>query len=145
LIRAAETIITEHSGTPLHRCIAELEEDRNALQRAVDHSIEDYILLVIGNKSLLSERNDLKSHCEDLQAALAKARSDAKKRVADLDARVKTVKAHSEKRLRDLEDELVRKLEKLHGLYAGNVRTIRGLCSQMLWRSPRLNITSTSC
>jgi hypothetical protein len=39
---------------------------RNMLQRTVDHSIKDYNLLVIGNKSLLCEGNYLKSHCEDL-------------------------------------------------------------------------------
>jgi hypothetical protein len=79
LIRAAKTIIAEDSGASLCRRIAELEEDKNTLQHAVDHSIEDYNLLVMGNKSLLSERNDLKCHCEDLQAALVEARSDAKK------------------------------------------------------------------
>jgi hypothetical protein len=44
----------------------ELEDDKNTLQRVVDHSIEDYNLLVMGNKSLLSERNDFKCRCEDL-------------------------------------------------------------------------------
>jgi hypothetical protein len=42
----------------------------------------------MGNKSLLSKCNELKCHCEDLQAALVEARSDAKKRVADLEAKV---------------------------------------------------------
>jgi hypothetical protein len=32
----------------------------------VDHSIKDYNLLVMGNKSLLSERNELKCRCVDL-------------------------------------------------------------------------------
>jgi hypothetical protein len=105
------------------------------LQRAMDHSIEDYNLLVMGNKSLLSKCNELKCHCEDLQAALVEARSDAKKRVADLEAKVKTT-AHGERRLKYFEDGLVRKLEELHGLYSGNVQTIGGLCSQMPMEDP---------
>jgi hypothetical protein len=73
----------------------------------VDHSIEDYNLLVMGNKSLLSERNELKCHCEDLQVALVETCSDTKKRVADLEAKVKSTEAHDEKHLRDFEDGLV--------------------------------------
>jgi hypothetical protein len=46
------------------------------------------------------------------------------------------VKAHGEKHLRDFEDGLVRKLEELCGLYAGNVQTIRGLYSQMAVEEP---------
>jgi hypothetical protein len=66
LTRASETINAEDSRAPLHRHIAELEEDKNTLQCALDHSIEDYNLLVMGNKSLLSERNELKCNCEAL-------------------------------------------------------------------------------
>jgi hypothetical protein len=66
LTRAAKTIIAEDSGESLHRRIVELEDEKNTLQRVVDHSIEDYNLLVMGNKSLLSERNDFKCRCEDL-------------------------------------------------------------------------------
>jgi hypothetical protein len=101
LTRAVKTIIAEDSGASLRRRIVDLEEDKNALQCAVDHGIEDYNLLVIGNKSLLSERNDLKCRCEEVHAALAEAHSDAKKRVAELEARLKDGKAHGEKRLRD--------------------------------------------
>jgi phage shock protein A len=125
LTRAVKTIIAEDSGVPLRRRIVELEEDKNTLQHACP------ALLVMGNRSLLSERNELKSHCEDLQAALVEARSDAKKRVANLEAKVTSAEAHSEKRLRDFEDGLVRKLEELHGLYVGNVQTIGGFCSQL--------------
>jgi hypothetical protein len=110
LTKAAKTIIAKDSRVPLCWRIAELEEDKNMLQCAVDHSVEDYNLLVMGNKSLLSERNELKCHCEELQVALAEARSNAKKRVVDLEVKVKTVKAHDEKRLRDFKDGLVRKL-----------------------------------
>jgi hypothetical protein len=97
LTRAAETIIAKDSGASLHRHIAELEGDKSMLQCALDHSIEDYNLLVIGNKSLLFEHNELKCRCVDLQAALAKACSNAKKRVDDLKSKVKTAKAHGEK------------------------------------------------
>jgi FtsZ-binding cell division protein ZapB len=57
LTRAVETIIAEDSWALLRRHIAELEEDKNTLQHIVDHSIEDYNMLVMGNKSLLSKRN----------------------------------------------------------------------------------------
>jgi hypothetical protein len=107
LTRDAETIIAKDSGVPLHWCIAELEEDKNTLQRTMDHSVEDYNLLVMGNRSLWSERNELKSHCEDLQATLVEAHSDAKKRVADLEVKVKSTGAQDEKHLRDFEDRLV--------------------------------------
>jgi hypothetical protein len=99
LTRVVKIIIAEDSGVPLRRRIAELVEDKNTLQRTVDHSVKDYNLLVIGNKSLLSERNELKCRYEDLQVALVEARSDAKKRVADLEAKVKSVEAHGEKHL----------------------------------------------
>jgi hypothetical protein len=52
LTRAAETIITEDSGVSLRRRIVEHEEDENTLQHAVDHGIEDYILLVTGTEIL---------------------------------------------------------------------------------------------
>jgi hypothetical protein len=113
LTRATKTIIAEDSGAPLCRHIVEREDDKSMLQHALDHSVEDYNVLVMGNKSLLSERNELKCRCEDLEA------------------KVKTVKAHGEKRLRDFEDGLFQKLEELHRLYAGNVETIGGLCSRM--------------
>jgi hypothetical protein len=66
LTRAAKIIIIEDSEAPLCKRIVELEEDKNMLQCDVDHSIEDYILMVMGNKSLLHERNELKCRCEDL-------------------------------------------------------------------------------
>jgi hypothetical protein len=60
LTRAAKTIIAEDSEALFCRRIAELEEDKNMLHHIVDHSIEDYNVLVMGNKSLSSERNELK-------------------------------------------------------------------------------------
>jgi hemerythrin-like domain-containing protein len=102
----------------------------------VDHSIEDYNLLVMGNQSLLCEHNELKCRCEDLQATLVEAHSDTKKRVVDLEAKVKSVEDHGEKHLRDFKDGLVRKLKELRGLYVGNVQTIGGLCSQLPTEEP---------
>jgi hypothetical protein len=61
-----------------------LKKDKDVLQHAIDHGIEDYNLLVMGNKSLASECDELKSRCEGPQAELAEARSDAEKRVAFL-------------------------------------------------------------
>jgi hypothetical protein len=128
LTRVAGTIIAEDSRVLFHRRVTELEKDKDAMQRAVDHGIEDYDLLVMGNKSLASERDELESHCEGLQAELAGARYDAKKRVVVLEAKVRSAEAHNitvvsigEKRLREFEGGLVRKLEELHVLYAGNV------------------------
>jgi hypothetical protein len=121
----------------------ELKKDKNVLQRAVNHGIEDYSLMVMGNKKLASERDKLKHRCEGLEAELLEARSDTQKRIDDLGARVRSAEAHSidvaaddEKRLRDFEDGLVQKMEELRGLYAGNVRTIGGLCSPVLAEEP---------
>jgi hypothetical protein len=113
------------------------------LQCTVDHGIEDYDRLVTGNKSLASERDELKSHCEGLQTELAEARSDTEKRVVVLEAKVRFAEAHNidvgsagEICLREFEGGLVRKLEELHGLYAGNLRIIGGLCSPMPAEEP---------
>jgi hypothetical protein len=43
--------------------IAELEAEKNLLQRAMENGIEDYDLLLEGNKSLLAERDDFRYHC----------------------------------------------------------------------------------
>jgi hypothetical protein len=60
------SIIAEDSRASLYRHVTELEKDKDALQHTVDHGIEDYDLLVTGNRSLLSERVELKSRCEGL-------------------------------------------------------------------------------
>jgi hypothetical protein len=138
LTRVDGTIIAEDSGASLRRCVVELEKDKDTLQRTVDHGIKDYNLLVMGNKSLASERDELKSRCKGLQAELAKTRSNAEKRVAALEVKVRSAEAHSidvastgEKHLREFEGGPVRTLEELHRLYAGNVQIIGGLCSPM--------------
>jgi hypothetical protein len=120
LTRAAETIITEDDGASLQRRIVELDEVTGTLHRAMDNSTKDYNLVVAGNKKLGSQQDQLKHHCENLQAELAQVRSDTEKQVADLEARVKSAEARSidaaakgEKKLRDFEDGLVRKLEEL--------------------------------
>jgi hypothetical protein len=140
---AAGTIIAEDSGASLRRCVTKLEKDKDVLQRTADHGIKDYHLLVTSNKNLMSERDELKSHYEGLQAELARAHSDAEKRVAILEAKVRSAEAHNidvvsagEKHLREFEGGLVRKLEELHGLYAGNVWIIGGLCLPMPTEEP---------
>jgi hypothetical protein len=114
LTRTAETIIAEDSRASLHKCVTELEKDKDVLRRVVDHGIEDYNLLVAGNKSLASEHDELKSHCQGLQAKLANTRCDIKKRVATLEVEVKSAEAHNidvvsigEKHLREFEGGLV--------------------------------------
>jgi hypothetical protein len=138
LTRAIGTIIVEDSGASLHRCVAEHEKYKDALQHDIDHGIEDYNLLVIGNKSLASEYDELESQCKGLQAKLAKTHSDSRKRVAGLEVKVRSAEAHNidvasggEKHLREFECGLVRTLEELHGLYAGNIWIIGSLCSSM--------------
>jgi hypothetical protein len=66
LTNVAETIITEDSGALLHQRITKLEAEKNTLQHAMENGVEDYGLLLEGNKSLLAERDDFCYHCEDL-------------------------------------------------------------------------------
>jgi FtsZ-binding cell division protein ZapB len=66
LTRAVEAIIAEDSGMLLPKHIVELEKDKDALQRTVDHGIKDYDMLVTSNKNLSSEHDELKSHCKGL-------------------------------------------------------------------------------
>jgi hypothetical protein len=61
LTKVAETIIAEDSGDSLRRRIMELEKDKDALQRALDHSTEDYNIVLAGCKKHASERDQLKS------------------------------------------------------------------------------------
>jgi hypothetical protein len=61
----------------------------------VDNGVNNYNLLMEGNKSLLAERNDFRYRCEDLKAELAEVHSDAEKRTANLEVRVKAAKAHN--------------------------------------------------
>jgi hypothetical protein len=138
LTRATGIIIAEDSGASLQRHVMELEKDKDVLQCAVDHGIEDYNLLVVGNKSLASKRDELKSRCEGLQVELAKTCFDVEKRVAALEAKVRSAKAHyidvaaaGENRLIEFEGGPVGTLEGLHGLYGGNIWIIGGLCSPM--------------
>jgi hypothetical protein len=120
LTKATEAIIAKDSGALLRQRDADLEVENSrlkataaesagtisTLQRAVDIGVEDYTLLMEGNKNLLPE-------CDD-----------AKKEVADLEMRVKSAEAHSvdvaassEECLRDFEDGLVRDLAELRALY----------------------------
>jgi hypothetical protein len=101
LTKVAETIIAENIIASLHKCIGELEVENSRLkdaaaesaktigmlERDVDNGLDDYNLLMEGNKSLLAERNDFCYRCEDLKAELAEAHSDAQKKTADLEVR----------------------------------------------------------
>jgi hypothetical protein len=95
LTKAAKTIIAKDNGASLHQRIVELEAENNMPQCVVDNGIEDYDMLLEGNKSLLVERDDLHFRCEDLQAELAEVRSDTKKQIVDLEAKVEFAEAHS--------------------------------------------------
>jgi hypothetical protein len=104
----------------------------------VDNGVDDYNLLLEGNKTLLAERNDFHYRCDDLKVELEEARSDAQKKIVDLEVRVRAVEAHSvdvaaagEKRLRDFEGEIIQDLVELRALYARNAQNIGGLCSPM--------------
>jgi hypothetical protein len=106
------------------------------LQRSVFAGIEDYDLLMEGNKSLMAARDEFRYRCEDLKVELARVGSDAEKNIADLEARLKSAEAHSvdvaaagEKWLWGFEDELVKDLSELHTLHVRNTQSIGGLCS----------------
>jgi thioredoxin-related protein len=138
LTKVAETIIAEDSGASLHHRVAKLKAEKDTLQHVVDNGIQNYDLLLEGNKSLLVDRDDLCYYCEDLQAELAEVRSGAKKQIANLEVKVESVEAHSidvvatgERCLKDFEDELIRDLVELQTLYVCNAQAIGGLCSPM--------------
>jgi hypothetical protein len=143
LTKVAETIIAEDGGDLLRCHIAELEKDKDTLQCALDHSTDDYNIVVADCRRLASERDQLKLWCESLQAEMAQNRSYAEKHTANLEASVKSadagsveIAAESEKNLRDFESELVRKLEGLHEMYADKVQIIGGLCSPISIEEP---------
>jgi hypothetical protein len=109
--------------------------------------MEDYDLVVVGNKKLASERDQQNLHCESLQAEVVQICSNADKRIANLEAKVKSAKAHSieivtkdDNNLRDFKSGLVRKLEGLRKMYADKVWTIGGLCSPMSMVEPSVEV-----
>jgi SMC interacting uncharacterized protein involved in chromosome segregation len=118
LAKLAKNILAKDSGAPLREHNAKLEKEQGALWLALDHSTEDYEIVVVGSRKLSSERDKLKIHSDSLQAELAQARSDVEKRISDLEAKVASAEAHSveigsegEKSLRDFQGVLVRQLE----------------------------------
>jgi hypothetical protein len=143
LTKVAETIIAEDSGDLLWKLIAELEMDNNTLKHTVDLNAKDYNLVVVGNKKLAFEHNQLNLYSESLQAKMAQIRSDADKRITDLEAKTKFAETHvveiaaeGDKILKDFKTGLVRKLEGLRETYAEKVWTIGGLCSPMSMEEP---------
>jgi hypothetical protein len=138
LAKVAENIIAEDTGAPLRERIAEHEKERGALQLALDHSVEDYELVVAGSSKLSSEHDQLKIRCDNLQAELVQARSDTEKRISDLEAKVASaegcsieIAAEGEKSLRDFQGVLVPQLERVHDMYAERVQSIDALCLTM--------------
>jgi hypothetical protein len=128
LTKVAESIIAEDSGAPLRKHIAKLEKDRDMLWLALDHSTEDYDIIVAGSRKLSSECDQLEIRCNNLQAKLEQAHSDAKKRISDMEAKVASTEARSveiaakgEKDLKDFQVVLVQQPEQVHDMYAGKV------------------------
>jgi FtsZ-binding cell division protein ZapB len=116
VMKVAEGIITDENGELFQKCITELEMENSwlrataaklqgsvdssgetiaTLQRAVDAGIEDYNMLLEGNKSLLAERNALRDPSEDLKSELTKTHASAAEGIAALEARIKSAEAHS--------------------------------------------------
>jgi hypothetical protein len=62
------------------------------LQRSLDAGVEDYELLMEGNKSLLVASDTLRDHDADLEPELAEARARAAKDIAALEAKVRLMK-----------------------------------------------------
>jgi hypothetical protein len=88
------------------------------LRLALDHSAEDYDIVVAGSIKLCSKRDQLKIRSDNLQAELAQARYDAEKQISDLEVKVVSAEGRSveivpkgEKSLRDFQGALVRQLE----------------------------------
>jgi SMC interacting uncharacterized protein involved in chromosome segregation len=61
----------------------------------VDLGIQDFSLVVTGNKKLASECDKLKHRCEGLAVELSEARSNAQKIIDDLEAKLRSAEAHS--------------------------------------------------
>jgi hypothetical protein len=113
------------------------------LRLALDHSAEDYDIVVAGSIKLCSKRDQLKIRSDNLQAELAQARYNAEKQISDLEVKVVSAEGRSveivakgEKSLRDFQGALVRQLERVHYMYAERVQSIGGVCSMMLAEEP---------
>jgi hypothetical protein len=157
LTKVAEKIITEEGGQMLQKRVVELEQENSwvkatamelhgsvdgsaetiaVMPHSMDAGVEEYNLLLEGNKSLLAKRNALRERSEDLEAELTKARTS--EYIAALEAKVKSTEAHivdiaasDEKCLSDFENELIKDLAELHILYEHNILSIRGMWSPM--------------
>jgi hypothetical protein len=68
-------------------------ETITTLERTVAMGVEDYDLLMEGNKSLLAECDVLHERSENLDFELMKARASAAEDIAALEARVKSAEA----------------------------------------------------
>jgi hypothetical protein len=79
----------------LKTAATEFAEMIGMIQRTVNNGIEDYNLLMEGNKRLLAEHDEFLYCYKDLNVELGEVRSDAKKRTAALVLKVKSAEAHN--------------------------------------------------
>jgi hypothetical protein len=114
-MKVVERIIAEENGESFQKHVVDLEMENSrlrstavklqgsvdssaetiaTLQHSVDAGIEDYNLMLEGNKSLLAERNTLHDRSEDLEFELTKTRASAIKGIVALEAKIKSAKAH---------------------------------------------------
>jgi flagellar capping protein FliD len=144
LTKVAETIIAEDSGDLLWKLIAELEKDNDTLKHTVDLNAKDYNLVVVGNKKLAFEHNQLNLYSESLQAKMAQIRSDADKRITDLEAKTKFAETHvveiaaeGDKILKDFKTGLVRKLRDYVRRMLRKFGLLEAYAHQCRWKSLR--------
>jgi hypothetical protein len=122
----AEKNIAEEDGEAL--CLASKrktpDETIITLRCSVASGLEDYYLMMEGNKSLLAERYSLHESSEDLESKLTKARASSVEKNAALEIRIRSAEANAmgvvatdEKRFCDFEKELLKDLAELRTLY----------------------------
>jgi hypothetical protein len=100
--------------------------------------LEDYELLMEGNKDLLVEHDALHERSLDLESKLTKARASAIENIAGVEVRVRSTEAYAmdvattgEKCFCDFEKGLMKDLAELRVLHQRKVQSIKGLCSLM--------------
>jgi hypothetical protein len=81
-MKVIEKIIAEDDGKRLWKRVTELESENSKLKAATAEASEDYEVLGLANTSLLSEHNDARYRCEDLEDELKKACSDSAMHIA---------------------------------------------------------------
>jgi hypothetical protein len=109
----------------------------------VASGLEDYELLMKGNRSLLAECDALHDRAKDLESELTKAHASAIENIAALEARIRSAEVHTvdvaaagEKCFGDFEKQLIMDLVELRVLYECNFQSIGGMCSPMPENEP---------